>query len=223
MKKAVLFFIVLFFIASGYAQEVDLQNRFSIGPRLGANLSTFNMDENTEADSRFGPLAGVFFLFSMHEMWGISADLLYSAKGADAWDRPFPGLNGVGGFVETNTRLDYLHLPVQANLFFNVGMEDFRPKIGLGPYASFLMNSSSTNLGGTAVDVNGSFASWDFGLVGSIGFNYLISPNVWLNTDLRYIHGFTDLNSEFNNDLNFANRVFSLSFGLGFNLGGMMR
>jgi hypothetical protein len=62
------------------------------------------------------------------------------------------------------------------------------------------------------------YATWDTGLSGTVGFNYLITPNFWLNTDLRYEHGFVNLNAMAGDNMNMANRVLSLSIGLGINI-----
>ena len=57
-----------------YCQEV------SIGPKLGVNFSTLSNAEN--AETLTGLTAGGFFVYSIVEHFGVSADLLYSGEGA---------------------------------------------------------------------------------------------------------------------------------------------
>jgi hypothetical protein len=209
MKKFVLLISACIFQIAAIAQEGNFQNRISVGPRLGINNSTFTTDNGS--DGKWGPMAGLFIMYSSHQNWGFTGDVLYSSKGS-MWEHRMGGNGSMAHQIDT--RLDYLHIPLSAFYFLNL-TDNFKPKIGIGPYISFLLNSNNTMDG---QNFAWDYATWDTGLSGTVGFNYLITPNFWLNTDLRYEHGFVNLNAMAGDNMNMANRVLSLSIGLGINI-----
>lgn len=214
MKKIILIFGgILFLTITLKAQEVINPNRISIGPRLGFSNSTFAMDDfNTKP--RLTPTLGLMFLYSRQETFGIGADLMYTPMGANIQ------IPSNGHTTELSTQLHYLHLPVQAFYFFNLG-QNFHPKVGIGPYVSLLLNSSE-KFQGNNVQTAREFETWDYGLIGTLGFNYLLTSRFWLNTDFRYAHGFANVNSSNVNGTTIKNRNISATVGIGFSLGRLM-
>jgi opacity protein-like surface antigen len=206
---------VLLMGISSFAQESPFQNRVSIGPRLGFNSSSFGSND-LNTNMRIAPTLGIMFLYSQHENFGISADLMYSPMGAHI------SRNGNGEAADLTTKLHYLHLPAMGVYFFNFGTPTIKPKAGLGPYVSFLANSSET-IEGTEVFTGRNFSSWDFGLNGMVGVNFLVTPALWLNADLRYAHGLANVNATEASDISMRNRLFSITVGLGFSLERMLR
>ncbi len=65
-------------------------------------------------------------------------------------------------------------------------------------------------------DTKHSYNGFDFGLKGSAGVNVRVSPNTWLNTDLRYYHGLLDVSESANA---VQNRNLRLNVGLLFGIG----
>jgi hypothetical protein len=211
MKKPFYLFVALtFFSANIIAQEGGFQNTISIGPRLGLNWSNLAGSEMSSS-ARMTPTFGAMFLYSRHNNWGLAADFLYAPMGAN-----FRIDDNGNGTRELSTQLHYLHLPMQFVYFFDIGINNIRPKVGAGPYVSFLLNSSN-HIDGTSVDLGRDYSTWDLGLNGTVGFNFLITPRIWLNTDLRYAHGFINVDNIAPDNLN--NRNLSLMLGLGFSLG----
>jgi hypothetical protein len=58
------------------------------------------------------------------------------------------------------------------------------------------------------------FAKLDFGGVLGLGFNYRIQTKTWLNADLSYNQGFTDINNLAS--ITNKNRFVNLNIGLSF-------
>src|SRR3954462_14405310 len=109
MKRILL--IVFSFVSLG-----SFAQKSSLGIKAGANFSTISNVDNAETKTGFQ--AGAFYVYSIIEHFGVSADLLYSQEGA-----------------KNNTsklNLNYLQIPVLANVFFNQYGDDFRPKISFG-------------------------------------------------------------------------------------------
>ncbi|HET6244504.1 MAG: PorT family protein [Bacteroidetes bacterium] len=209
MKKTIFILVSIFlFFLNVKAQDLVNPNTISIGPRVGINMSGLSMeDQNTS--SRIAPTFGVMMVYSWNRSFGIAADLMYVPMGAKI------EIPSNGSSRELNISLNYLHLPIQGLYFYDL-TESFRPKIGLGPYVSFLVNSSE-KIDGMEVNTGRAYAPLDFGVNATIGFNYLITPRIWLNTDLRYALGL--INIEAANGPNTTNTSLGLTIGVGFSLG----
>ncbi|MEM1326479.1 MAG: porin family protein [Bacteroidota bacterium] len=143
----------------------QLENRFSIGPRLGVNFATTDA-ESSEFNT--GIVAGVTSTYSFNEQTGLTVDLLYSAE-------------------TYNADIDYLRIPILFNAFFGDLGESFRPKIYAGVAPGFFINGEVNG-----IDVEKStYNSIVFDAVGGLGFNYRIASRVWLNVDVRAALGLT--------------------------------
>ena len=192
-------------------------NTWTFGPKIGMNASSFS---NMSADHRLGPAAGVFFVYSHREHFGVTGDLLYSYKGGES------EVNNGDVTTKRSTQLSYIELPVQGMYYFRPGMR-FRPKVGFGPYAAVLADGEEQVR--TEIDRDGmnpsaetetevrKYQSFDWGVVGTAGFNYELMDDTWLNVDMRYGHGFTDITYE-NAAEDMKNRNWALQVGLGFPL-----
>lgn len=207
MKRFLLIITALALCASSmYAQELTRAN-FSIGPRVGLNLSNLNNANNTEAKP--GLVAGITSTYSITETSGLTFDVLYSQEGSQA---------DVGAEMQTN--LDYLRLALAYNQFFGDLGERFRPKIYVGPSLGFL-TSAEAKSGETETDIKGEFNNLDVGLLGGIGFNYRIGARQWLNVDGRYYLGLSDVTeSRLPGEDPITNRTFQISVGVAFGFGG---
>ncbi len=169
----------------------QVENRFSIGPRLGVNFANINVD----ADSRTGLTAGITSTYSINESSGVSVDVLYSQEGYERGN--------------TDYKVDYIRVPVFYNLFFGNLGEAFRPKIYAGIAPGFLMSAEQNN-----ADVQAQYKSTVIDLAGGLGFHYRLANRVWLNTDLR---AFLGLNPMANNQ-DVKNRTIQLSLGIAYGL-----
>lgn len=191
MKKVISVLVVfcLFNLVS-QAQKV------SIGPKVGVNFST--LTDVDDAESRVGLQAGGFFVYSIVEHFGVSLDAVYSQQGANSKNS------------NNELHLDYIQLPLLANIFFNQYGDDFRPKISIGPSLGIL-----TSAKGTFVEKD-DFNSTDFGIVAGLGFNYKVAEKKWLNVDARYGMGASEVFKMDIPDNDIKNTYFSLTVGLAF-------
>lgn len=180
---------------------MSAQSTISIGPRLGANFSTL-VSDNSNADTRTGIVAGLTSTYSINEKSGMGFDLLYSREGAES---------NIGN---VDVRIDYLRLPITFQYFFRDWEDDFRPKLYFGLVPGLLIEAQVEN-----VKVEGAYKNFDLAATVGAGFNYRISSGqsaVWLNTDLRYWRGLTNVLEEANSEL--FNQSWQLSLGLAFGL-----
>lgn len=155
---------------------------WSIGPEVGASLSKYGSDAGTN-DFKSGAIGGLFVTYSIKNTFGITTKLLYSQKGAS--------------FKSSDTKqtLNYVEVPVIARFFLNKEGA-FRPNIFVGPSFGFL--TGATNKVGSSERVNIDnydtiYNSFDLGVTGGIGFNFLISTDTYFIIDARYTHGLSDI------------------------------
>lgn len=150
------------------------RKQFSFGPVVSYGHSWISPYGN----SVFMPSmsVGVFGIYSPIEHFGIGMDVRYSQEGSKVD-------NAEGG--TTTTRIDYVRIPVRAMWFAGELGDDFRPKVTLGPSFGF-----KTKYDGPSVyNPNG----FDIGLLGSAGFNYRVARATWLNFDVGYYQGITEV------------------------------
>ena len=192
MKKITLLVFALFvnFFASG-------QN-FSVGPILGLNVSNLSGDiENNSFKTGFA--GGVFANYSITTDFGLTGQLLYSQQGVSS---------DFGG-VESKIRLDYLQVPVLGAYYF--GKDKFRPKVLLGPQFGFLLSAKDKD--GNDLDPNGQiFETSDISIVAGLGFNYNLAPKIWLNADVRYNFGTSNISKVAGTEL--RNQHFAVMVGV---------
>lgn len=220
MKKLLtLIFLVTTAVAVN-AQEL------SFGPRVGLNLST--LTDVDDAKMKPGLHAGLFMVYSFQEHFGVSIDALYSAEGAKYKNVSENGTQKITN--EITQGLNYLRVPVQACLFFGDLGNPVRPKITLGPDIGFLL-SAKTESETTITDGNSTtttettdkskdgLKSIDFGAIVGAGANFNLSEAVWLNVDLRYYIGASEIAENPVGDSNVKNQNLHFSLGLAWGFG----
>ncbi|MCB0643340.1 MAG: PorT family protein, partial [Phaeodactylibacter sp.] len=150
-------------------------------------------------EARVGWTAGLTSTFSILENSGITVDLLYSQEGSydKAEDREY--------------RTNYMRMPVFFDLFFGELGDDLRPKIYAGVVPGLYLHHAVNEVTGLTNGYN----KFELGLGGGMGFNYQIEERTWLNADLRYVHGLTDI---FSDSREAYNRNVQLSLGVAFGL-----
>jgi len=210
MKKC---FVLL--VGVGVAFYANAQQHISFGPTVGFGHSWISTENAVSPgyDSKFHSTynVGVKMVYSLQTHWGVSADLKYSSEG--------------GSFKNGNNELvyraNYIRLPLQAVYFFGEYGDRVRPKISLGPSFGFLVGgdtkyeSNDNKISeGHSKDM---FKTFDAGLTGAVGANIRVARNTWLNTDIGYYHGLTNMNDVSSN--NMKNRSLGLNVGLAFGVG----
>lgn len=158
---------------------------FSLGPTVGINNAWIDKVPG-DNDGQIGLNAGLTLVYSTEEHWGVGADIKYSGEGVQT------KLRG----VTAHSHVNYVRIPLKIIYFFNNFGNDFRPKIYLGPSFGLLAGGKTTQFldaGTIEVDSKDLYEDFDLGLTFGTGFNYRISPGAWLNLDLAYGHGITDI------------------------------
>lgn len=180
MKNLLLLFaLVLGFLPLAQAQE------FSLGPVIGVNYASLT---NAPSDARglVGLNAGLALVYSTEEHWGIGVDLKYSGEGMVVEQRG----------ITAKTRLDYVRVPLKFYYFFNKFGDDFRPKIYVGPSFGVLVGGKTerfTDVGTIKTNSTDLYEQFDVGALFGTGFNYRIAQGAWLNVDVAYAHGLTNI------------------------------
>ena len=176
-------FLILVFLAGGIS--LAHSQEFSLGPTVGVNSSWID-DVPGDNEAMIGFNAGLTMVYSTEEHWGVGVDLKYSTEGGDTKLR---GLNG-------KSDLNYVRVPLKVIYFFNNFGNDLRPKIYLGPSFGFLVGGKTDRfLESSTVEVDSKdiYEDFDAGIVFGTGINYRVSPGAWLNLDLAYGHGITNI------------------------------
>lgn len=153
--------------------QLNAQDRFSIGPRVGLNFSNVSNFDDTK--SRTGLAIGLTSTYSINEATGITVDLLASHEGFES-----------GG---NDTKLTYLQIPILFNVFLGELGEKFRPKVYAGIVPGFLLGAKLND-----AEINkDQFNSLNLALGGGVGFNARVANRIWLNADLRAYLGLNDI------------------------------
>lgn len=179
--KNLIFTAALVLCGFSYAHTQE----FSLGPTIGLNDSWIS-DLPGETEGLLGLNAGLTLVYSNEEHLGFGMELKYSGEGAVS------KLRG----VTAESRLNYVRIPLKFIIFFNKFGNDFRPKIYAGPSFGLLAGGKTELFSGDGtikVDSKEVYEDFDLGLTFGTGFNYRLAPRTWLNVDLAYGHGFTDI------------------------------
>jgi hypothetical protein len=175
---------------------------WSFGPELGLNISKFGGDAS-ESDFRTGVALGVGLTYSIQNTYGVTTRVLYSQKGAKSGD--------------TKISMKYIEVPIVGRFFLN-REGTCRPNLFVGPSFNFLTGVANKAKGEDSVnddDFRDSFKTFDFGLTGGVGLNWLIADETHLIIDGRYTHGLSDISKA---DTDVFNRGFTVSAGVTFGL-----
>ena len=203
LKKQFILAVVLLLSFSLQAQRA---RNLSFGPLLGVNVSNLHGDVSNKK-SKIGLVAGGFFNYSIKQTFGVSGQLLYSQLGAN--------FNN-----DAKVKLNYLQIPLFATFYFGRGLQPgvIRPKLFVGPYVGFLLAAKDQN-GNDLKDGAGGdlYNPLDVGLNLGGGLNYALKNQSWINLDVRYGLGLSDVAKATN--VNLRNGTFTALLGISFPLG----
>lgn len=179
MKRTMILVAILSMGALAKAQTL------SIGPTGGFGHSWIT---NSSGDNKFNPAwnAGISFIYSTKSNFGIGADVKYSAEGNKTT------ASGVTSTINTN----YVRVPLKLIYFFGKPGSVVRPKIYAGPSFGFLTSANeSVSASGVKVktDITDDIKNFDFGVTAAAGLNFRLAQRTWLNTDLAFYQGLTDM------------------------------
>ncbi|ADB40180.1 porin family protein [Spirosoma linguale] len=204
-----------FILITGCLSGSFAQQRFSAGPRVGLNLSTFGMDAR-DYTMKPGVTAGAFLMYSSLNHFGISGDILYSQMG--------------GKYKQPNTSLassytqhiNYLEIPIALRYFLTLN-GNFRPNVFFGPSLAFKLNAKRTNILDNGVsradgDNTDAYRAMDLGLIAGFQFNFKgLGERQRFLIDARYRYGLSDIT--LNDGRNINNSTVTLTLGYGFGVG----
>ena len=178
---------------------------WSVGPEVGVSLSKYGTDAGAN-DFKSGAIGGLFVTYSIENTFGITTKVLYSQKGASFKS------------IDTKQTLNYIEVPVIGRFFLNKE-GTFRPNIFVGPSFGFLTGATNKVGSNDRVKIDNYDAiynTFDFGVTGGIGFNFLISNETYFIIDGRYTHGLSDI-TKAPGVVN--NNSFGLTAGISFGFG----
>lgn len=194
MKKMFLTAAMMLASVATFAQNAVGQ--ITIQPKVGLNIA--NVTDADDADARIGLAAGAEFEYGVTDMIGVSAGLVYSMQGYKFSE----------GNVDTTVKLDYLNVPILANVYVAPGLA-----VKLGVQPGFKL-SSKVKMEGSGISIEGE--SDDDGVKGfdlafPVGVSYQYQ-NIVL--DARYNWGVTKIMD----DVDSKNSVFQITLGYKFAL-----
>jgi hypothetical protein len=198
MKKKLIIFT---FLVAIHNLSFSQKKNVSVGPIIGLNYS--KVSANFGSAFKPGFVVGLFLNYSTKTNFGFNGSLLYAQLGGNVKNS------------DNYIRLSYLQLPVNVVYYFGHGLKQgsFRPKIFVGPYIGYLIDAKSP--GFTNEQTLAEMNDIDFGVNIGTGFNLAIGGQKWLNVDLKYGHGLTDVRKI----VPYQNRNLSLNAGISFALG----
>ncbi|MGN6293891.1 MAG: porin family protein [Chitinophagaceae bacterium] len=211
MKK---FMIVLVVAVS--ATTIHAQN-LSLGPTAGFGHSWTSSDNGSQ-NGRFHSSynIGGKLVYSFISHWGVSADVKFSSEGETL---------GLDKDNKTVMRANYIRIPLQGIYFFGDYGNRLRPKISVGPSFGFLVGGETKQHDDghvvSTVKTKDLAENFDFGLTGAAGLNYRLARGTWLNADIAYYHGLTDMASS--SVVNAKNRNIGVNIGVLFPLGTLKK
>jgi hypothetical protein len=168
MKINTKFFKLTFittFICLTVSLQLAAQSNARMGVKGGLNVSNLFIDNVDDENARIGFHIGLYGQLFASETFAIQPELLYSTKGSK--EQYSSGtLN-----QEIQYNLNYIDLPVLA--VFKLGEQ---VELHAGGYASYLLNVNVSYEGdlvnGTDEVDKDNLKSYDYGLVGGLGFNF---------------------------------------------------
>lgn len=176
---------------SSFAQHAV--GTFTIQPKVGLNLANVTKGDG---DIRVGAVAGAEFEYQVSDIFSLSAGALYSMQGCK---------NNIEG-VDVTTKLDYVNVPILANVYVAKGLA---VKLGIQPGFNVTSKVSAEN-GGTKVSTElDGIESVDFSI--PVGLSYEINNFV---IDARYNLGV----SKIMDGSDSKNSVFQFTLGYKFAL-----
>ena len=199
MKKGLFAALMMFSSVGAFAQHAV--GSFNLQPKIGVSIA--NLTDMKDSDPRVGLVAGVEGEYQVSDIFSISAGALYSMQGAKNT------VSALGQSATTTTKLDYINVPIMANVYVVKGLA---VKLGIQPgfkVSSTVKTVGNTSFGSGSVSSDIKAQSVDFSIPVGISYEY---SNFQL--DARYNWGLTKV---FENGKD-KNSVFQITLGYKFDL-----
>ncbi|MDY4410485.1 MAG: porin family protein [Prevotella sp.] len=194
MKKLLCAALMLFAASTATFAQHEVGS-FTLQPKVGINVAT--LTDADGSDPRIGLAAGAELEYQATDLFSISAGAIYSQQGCKYEE----------GGVKTTTKLDYINVPILANVYVVKGLA-----VKLGVQPGFNVNSSiKAKAGGKSGEADFDAKSVDFSI--PVGLSYEL-PTVPLVIDARYNWGLTKVMDGADS----KNSVFQFTVGYKFSL-----
>lgn len=171
---------IAFVVAFAFISQLTIAQNLSFGPIVGANFSElYNLSNSS---TKTGAKFGAFINYSTEKSFGVGLQVYYNQLGANTANST------------DKLKLNYIEVPLLATYYLGHGISQgsFRPKVFIGPHVDFLLNAADSR--GNDVNPNGStINSVDYGVTVGAGLNYALAKKTWLNFDIRYAAGLSDV------------------------------
>lgn len=192
MKKMFLTAAMMLASVATFAQNAVGQ--ITIQPKVGLNIA--NVTDADDVDARIGLAAGAEFEYGVTDMIGVSAGLVYSMQGYKFSE----------GNVDTTVKLDYLNVPILANVYVAPGLA---VKLGIQPGFKLSAKAKAEVSGASAETDLDDIKGFDLAIPVGLSYQY---QNIVL--DARYNWGVTKIMD----DVDSKNSVFQITLGYKFAL-----
>lgn len=195
---------VIFVTIIAFAMSLHTYAQFTIGPKVGLNLSTVHSTKVDDyADYKTGLNAGVFGKYSINSSFDIQTEVLYSQQGYKVDLVSFD--YGGDPYLDPDLKVLTHNLNIPVLLRYNLLGKRWL-YFEAGPQVGFLlkekMKLENKEVVGGLKDMGMELKTVDLSIVGGIGF--YLGNHFTINA--RYNYGLTSIH-----DLDFKNRVFQFS------------
>lgn len=196
MKKLLLAFTLLAVVYTTHAQDNGKASAFGIKAGLNlSNLSTEFLDETEYADFKPGFHGGFFARVSLARGLAFQPEVLFSTEGAKESEDD----------EEIKFNFNYIQVPL---------MLQFGPASGfygeIGPGIGFLMSAKTkVEIAGLEEEEDIKDEMEELNITGNVGIGYALENG--FGVGVRYVHGFTNLVKDGNDDLKMRTRTIQVS------------
>jgi len=211
---------IVFFAACNITANAQIDLGIKAGLSI-PNLSSGSTSNplNSGYSSRLGPDGAVFADFHFSDMFSLQPQIEYSSQGGKKNGmQAFPNTMGVGptylyANYNSETKLNYLLIPIMAKFGHDLGMSNFRAYVMAGPYIGFLLAAKQVNKGSSPIyadaagqqqlspavsfdttqNVKSSIQSMNYGIEGAIGVSYALGENGHVFFEVGGNYGFVNI------------------------------
>lgn len=182
--------LISFIILLALGPQAMAQYTVAIGPKIGLGGSWISgKDAPSNQDVKVAPVVGGFLTYSSANILGFTIEAQYNQKGAR--------FNNVANNTDYAQRLHYVEIPALVRFFFGSDGAKVRPNLFIGPSFNFLVKATqiAMNSDNSATRANtDSFKNFELGAHAGGGLNIRMTDNQWLDLNLRYMQGLTNIN-----------------------------
>lgn len=202
------------------------------GLKAGVNSSNIS-GFHDNAESKIGPVGGIFFQYGQKSAIKVGVEFLYSERGVKYNINSTDSVTNVTKDLNYDISFKYIDIPLYVSYNFMSDSAKFRPRVYAGPSFSirigaesdldfkYSLKDSVTSEGNQVNNTTFGYAysPVDIGVVAGVGMNYMISSKLYATFDARYTMSISDLSENVTNANAIRNKTISVLVGVGYTLG----